>query len=114
MTEKTNHIDLKFPEDFLEFTRLCEVYCVAACCGLDAFDFAPEVLASAIESTGKSGVAEMCGAVTEFAQSLRSEKRECWSDQDDFGHCWENGEKFSSWVEELVSAIRAQLAAGKL
>lgn len=33
--------EVTIPEPLWSLLRCCEVYCVAACCGLDAFDFSP-------------------------------------------------------------------------
>lgn len=41
--------------------------------------------------------------------SHRSEKAECWSDQNDFNHCWANGEEFYNWTKGIVASIRKQI-----
>ena len=109
MTQAPIHIDLEFPPAFLEFTRQCEAYCVAGCCGLDAFNFDDESLGAAIERLGTAKAEDACESGIEFATSYRPEKAECWSAQDDFNHCWANGEEFYNWTKGIVASIRKQI-----
>ncbi len=109
MTPSPIHIDLEFPRVFLDFTRECEAYCVASCCGLDAFSFDEVTLRAAIERFGIEKTSEACEAGIEFAASHRSDNEECWSDQDDFNHRWHNGGEFHDWMKNLISGIRVQI-----
>lgn len=109
MTQEPIHIDLEFPPAFLEFTRQCEAYCVAGCCGLDAFSFDDETLGSAVARLGTAKAKDACESGIEFAMSHRPEKSACWSAQDDFNHCWANGEDFYKWTKDLVASIRNQI-----
>ena len=109
MTKAPIHIDLVFPPAFLELTRQCEVYCVAGCCGLDAFSFDDQTLGTAVIRLGTAKAQEACESAIGFAASLRAEQVECWSDQDDFNHCWANGEEFYNWTKGIVSSTRKQI-----
>ena len=102
-------VELRFPSQFLDFTRLCEVYCVAGCCGLEAFSFDDETLGSAIEKLGVVKALHACESAMDFAESCRSEKARCWSDQDVFNNYWDNGEGLYRWTKKIVQSIRAQI-----
>lgn len=112
MSLTPSHIVLEFPPAFLAFTRECEVFCVAGCCGLDAFSFDEETLGAVIQRLGTETAEEACKAGLEFANAHRAEKAECWSDQDDFNHRWTNGEDFDAWTKNLVSCIRKKIQNG--
>lgn len=109
MTDAPSHIDLEFPPSFLEFTRQCEVYCVAGCCGLDAFSFDDQTLGAAIDRLGIEEAEAACTAGLDFADTHRGEKLECWSEQDDFNHCWTNGKDFYDWTKTVVSSVKEQI-----
>ena len=109
MTQDTIHIDLEFPPAFLVLTRECEVYCVAGCCGLDAFSFDDQILGMAVAELGSAKAQEACESAIEFAMSHRAEKVECLSNQDDFNHRWANGEEFYNWTRDIVSITRKQI-----
>lgn len=38
------NVNVQIPEPLSTVMRVCEVCCVAGCCGLDAFDISPELL----------------------------------------------------------------------
>jgi hypothetical protein len=43
--------EITLPEPLWSLLRCCEVHCVAACCGLDAFDFSPKYVQNWIAAT---------------------------------------------------------------
>ena len=109
MTQAPIHINLEFPPAFLEFTRQCEAYCVAGCCGLDAFSFDDETLGAAIDRLGAAKARDAYESGIEFATSYRPEKTEFWSAQDDFNHIWASGESFYNWMKDIVASIEKQI-----
>ncbi len=63
--------------------RGCETVCVAACCGLDAFDFHPIHVASTVLACSDPGPVKM---LERIAQDLRDLERHATDDElDEFG-----------------------------
>lgn len=103
------HVDAKFPQLFIHLTRYCEVYCVAGCCGMDAFSFDRETLKDAITTVGKADAMRACDELLEYVHSVKGYKSGISSAQDDFNHIWKNGDELYAWASNIVIDIRALL-----
>ncbi|WP_425605573.1 DUF6331 family protein [Luteolibacter rhizosphaerae] len=106
MTRAADHLDASFPASFIGFTRHCEAYCVAGCCGLDAFSFDDSTLESAIMAYGVNATESMCAESQQAALQFSHETRQCWSSQDDFNAIWDNGSELSKWILEIIGDTR--------
>ena len=113
MSDTPKPVELEFPPVFLELTRECEIYCVAGCCGLDAFSFDDETLNGTIDTLGLEKAEAACEAGLSFADSYAHEKARCWSDQDVFNHYWTNGKSFYDWTESIVFSVLGQIEKRK-
>ena len=47
-----NVLELRIPKPLADLIRACETVCVADCCGVDAYDQAPEVIAAWVRTAG--------------------------------------------------------------
>lgn len=106
MTRANDYLDASFPASFIDFTRQCEICCVAGCCGLDAFLFDDSTLEDAVQDFGLARTESMCVESEQAAQQFAHESRQCWSSQDDFNAIWENGSELSKWMQEIIDATK--------
>ena len=104
-------VQFNFPKEFRDLSRRCEVWCVAGCCGLDAFSFDDDTLDAAIEHFGVSETEQACVLAMEFAESMRTRESRLYSGQNEFNNCWQNGEALHKWVKQLVGSIRKRIGS---
>jgi sugar phosphate isomerase/epimerase len=104
-----NFKEIIYPKSFIEFTRYCEVNCVAGCCGLDAFAFDGDTIKKAIEKYGLEKSQKALNETQTFAEEIKGIKVECYSDADDFNAVFENGEDLASWVNEITQLLKNEI-----
>jgi catechol 2,3-dioxygenase-like lactoylglutathione lyase family enzyme len=61
--------EITIPEPLWSLLRCCEIYCVAACCGLDAFDFSPENIQIWIAETDVKTLSQVRHQLQEMIRS---------------------------------------------
>jgi len=65
--------EVTIPEPLWSLLRCCEIYCVAACCGLDAFDFSSEHVQNWIAETEAKTLRQVRHQLQEIAQYISDE-----------------------------------------
>jgi len=80
--------EITIPEPLWSLLRCCEVYCVAACCGLDAFDFSPQYVQNWIAQIDAQTLNQVRLQLRELARSIADTTCTYASDQLNFwGDC---------------------------
>jgi len=76
--------EITLPEPLWSMLRCCEVHCVAACCGLDAFDFSPKYVQNWIAAIEAQTLSQLRDQWWELARSISDETCTYCSDQLNF------------------------------
>jgi len=102
---------LRLPEPLLSLTRNCEVFCVAGCCGLDAFDVQASQLAPWVRAHGIASAINALNHLEALVNEVSTHAGEVWSDLDEFNAVWKEPreclEYLDLWQREAVRALGA-------
>lgn len=108
MAAPSNYLMLDIPQPLASLLHACEVHCVAACCGTDAFDVSAVHMIPWIQQRGadaaQEAIAQLDFLITLAVNSL---SRLC-SDEYGLGTDWSSAEcvaYLESWRAEILRAL---------
>src|SRR5262245_16193210 len=78
--QTARHLELRLPEPLLNLTRSCEVFCVAGCCGPDAFDVQASHLAAWVQEHGIASAIDALHQLETLANEASAQDGAVWSD----------------------------------
>jgi hypothetical protein len=97
--------ELILPQPLMALIRRCEVLCVAACCGEDAFDPEPDNMISWMSEHGIQRIWDILDQMSETIRDVSEHLGSVLSDQNEFNMIWDTSGKCVEYLCEWKNVI---------
>lgn len=98
--------ELKINQPLLGFFDFCETYCVAGCCGVDAFEISEERVA---EWVSKNGIAAAKDAREQLQTMISDISKQDVTVTSDRLNAWWPAEACAAWLDKWVAVLNIVL-----
>ena len=103
---------ITIPDALYSLMRECESYCVAGCCGADAFDVTPQPLASWCKLQTDDYIADRRAEFVNILSALRQEKGQVQITSPDLVET-KHANEWIEWFEKWLATFDAAIVGAK-